>query len=226
MTTLPKLSKRLQCAADLVREGSFLADVGTDHAYLPVVLAATGKIRGGIASDIHKGPIERARANVKAWGLEETLSTMLCDGLCGIEPHNPDDILILGMGGELIADILARAPWTKKEGVRLILQPMTHAELLRAFLLENGYGIVREVLVKEDKIYQIICAEYTGKTENYTAAELAFGKETLCRMDETARELLLHWQSILARRIEGKEKAGADASEEMKLKKEIEAWLS
>ena len=226
MTNLPKLSKRLQCAADLVREGSFLADVGTDHAYLPVVLVATGKIRGGIASDIHKGPIERARAHVREWGLEKTLSTMLCDGLCGIEPYAPDDILILGMGGELIADILARAPWTKKEGVRLILQPMTHAELLRAFLLENGYGIVKEALVKEDKIYQIICAEYTGKTEVRTAAELAFGKENLQRMDETARELLLHWQQILGRRIEGKRKAGADASEEIKLREEIDTWLS
>ena len=226
MTNLPKLSKRLQCAADLVREGSFLADVGTDHAYLPVVLAATGKIRGGIASDIHKGPIERARAHVREWGLEKTLSTMLCDGLCGIEPHNPDDILILGMGGELIADILARAPWTKKEGVRLILQPMTHAELLRAFLLENGYGIVKEALVQEDKIYQIICAEYTDRTEDYTAAELAFGKENLQRMDETARELLLHWKQILGRRIEGKRKAGADASEEIKLREEIDTWLS
>ncbi|MBQ8332003.1 MAG: SAM-dependent methyltransferase [Clostridia bacterium] len=221
MTNLPKISKRLQCAGGYVREGSFLADVGTDHAYLPIALMAEGRIRGGVVSDINKGPLERACAHVREWGMEQTLTPLLCDGLSALEPYAPEDILILGMGGELIADILARAPWTKKEGIRLILQPMTHPEILRRFLVKNGYGIVGESLVREEKIYQILCAEYTGQSADYTELELMFGKQNLSRMDELTLTLLCRWEQILEERRRGKRSAGADTAEEDTLLQEI-----
>lgn len=223
--TIPKLKERLRAAATLTRQGSFISDVGTDHAYLPIALLAEGKIRGGVVSDIHKGPIERAKENIRACGLEDRLTPVLCDGLSEIQPFAPEDILILGMGGELIASILADAPWTKNEKIQLILQPMTHPEVLRRFLLGEGYRITKEVLVKEEKIYQILCAAYGGEAEKpYTALELLVGRGNLCRRDSLTKELLRHWEAVLTARREGKRSAGADSSEEDGLLREIGEW--
>lgn len=222
--TIPKLSKRLRRAADLVREGSFVADVGTDHAYLPIVLLAEGNIRGGVVSDINQGPIRRAQANIQACGMENRLTPVLCDGLSALAPYAPEDILILGMGGELIASILAASPWVKEGGRRLILQPMTHPEVLRRFLSEEGYSIEEETLVKEEKIYQILRATYTGERASYTETELLVGRQNLLRMDDLTVELLNHWTAVLAKRVEGKRAAGADTSQEDKLLQEIGEW--
>ena len=225
--TIPKLSKRLRCAADLVRKGSFVADVGTDHAYLPIALLAEGRIRGGVVSDINQGPIDRARANIRACGMETGLSPVLCDGLSALAPYSPEDILILGMGGELIASILAAAPWTKNENIRLILQPMTHPEALRRFLSDEGYIIVEECLVEEEKIYQILVATYAGWAGNpLTPLELLLGKNNLLRRDELTEKLVLHWEAVLSRRKDGKRSAGADSREEDILLQEIGEWKS
>ena len=157
-----KLSARLRCAASMVREGSFVADVGTDHAYLPIALALEGKIRGAVASDINAGPVERGRKNIEEHALTDRISVVMTDGLSGIEPYAPNDILILGMGGELIARILECAPWTKDQSIRLCLQPMTHAEALRSFLLDNGYSIIDEQLAEAlllDFPRKVLCSE-------------------------------------------------------------------
>lgn len=222
----PKLGKRLQCAAEQVRQGTFLADVGTDHAYLPIALALDGTVRGGVVTDIHRGPIERATEHIRAYGLENRLTPICCDGLASEECRRAEDILILGMGGELIADILSRAPWTKKAGTRLILQPMTHPELLRAFLCAEGYSIVGERLVSEERIYQIICAEYSGKTEEYTPLEQLLGKHNLARREDgLVRELVCRWEQILRRRQTAKQNVGVSADEENGYLKEIGEWL-
>ncbi|MBO5938124.1 MAG: SAM-dependent methyltransferase [Clostridia bacterium] len=220
---LPKLSKRLRCAANFVRQGAYIADVGTDHAYLPIVLLAEGRICGGVASDINEGPIERARVNIREQGMSELLNAKQCDGLSDLRDDHPEDILILGMGGELIARILSDAPWTKTPSIRLILQPMTHPEVLRTFLLREGYSIVDEVLVKDEKIYQIICAEYTGipPRKPYNELELLLGREPLRRGGELTDELLLHWRGVLSVRLAGKKSAGADTSEEETLLTQI-----
>ena len=135
------LSPRLYAASELVRDGAFVSDVGTDHAYLPIALCLSGKIRGAVASDINKGPIEKARENIEKYGLSTKISTVHTAGLDGIEPFSPDDVLVLGMGGELIASIIADAPWVASKDINLCLQPMTHAEDLRRFLIENGFEI-------------------------------------------------------------------------------------
>ena len=213
----PKLDRRLSCAASFIREGAVVADVGTDHAYLPIALCLAGRVKGGVVTDINKGPIERARANIKAHGLEARLAAMLTDGLCGAEKYSPTDITVLGMGGELIAGIISRAEWTKDKRIRLCLQPMTHAEILRRYLSENGYSIVDEALVKEDKIYQIIVAEYSGEREEYSLAELYFGKFNIERGGEYLCQMLDSWERILSVRIAGKEGAGENACEEREL---------
>ncbi len=220
-----KLSKRLSAAAELCRDGSFIADVGTDHAYLPIFLANKGKIRGGVVSDINRGPIERARAHIAEAELGGILTPLLCDGLSGLEKYlqsDRSDIFILGMGGELIARIISDAPFVKKEGVRLILQPMTHPEILRRFLLDNGFSIVAERLVREEKIYQLFCAEYSGKTEEYSRTELMFGKLNIEKRDPLLPDLLCHTEKVMTDRIKGKRLSGADTSDEEFILKEIE----
>ena len=218
---IPKLSKRLRAAADLVRPQAFVADVGTDHAYLPIVLLSEGKIRGGVVSDIHRGPIDRARAHIAACGMTDRLTPILCDGLSELRAYAPEDILILGMGGELIASILHAAPWVRDPQIRLILQPMTHAELLRGYLWREGFDITEERLVKEEKIYQILCATYTGVPQDTTETERMFGKQNLLRRDGLTEELLAHWSGVLSKRKAAKQAAGVDTAEEDAMLEEI-----
>ncbi len=216
-----KLSKRLTAAAELCRDGAFIADVGTDHAYLPIYLLQKEKIRGGVVSDINKGPIERAKTHIRENSFEDKLVAVLCDGLADIREYSVEDIFILGMGGELIAKIIDNAEWTKDKGIRLILQPMTHPELLRKFLWDNGYTIIFEKLVKEEKIYQIMAVEYSGKCETYNQAELLFGKINLSERSSVLYELFEHTERVMADRIKGKEKSDADTSFERNLIKQI-----
>lgn len=217
-----KLSRRLLCAAAFIREGAFLADVGTDHAYLPIALCLEGKLRGAVASDINEGPVERAKENIKKYGLDGKITVRLSDGLRGIEEFSPDHVAILGMGGELIARILSDAPWVKSEKIRLCLQPMTHPELLREYLSSNGFFVADEEIVEEDgKIYQLILAVYSGKGEEYGEEELLLGKINIRKGGDSLRRLG-EWQiAVLNKRIEGKAQAGADASVEKELIEKI-----
>ena len=216
------ISKRLRAAADFVRAGARIADVGTDHAYLPIYLARIGKIRGGVASDINEGPYLCAKKNIAAEGLSSLLTAVHTAGLCGIEEYAPTDIMICGMGGELIASILEDAPWVKNEKIRLILQPMTHPEILRKHLLHSGFEIIDETIIHEDKLYVVLCAEYVGKSYDYTEAELLLGKKNI----EKAKDelyMLIDWQIGVARRIaDAKTSGGADAAEEERIIKLLE----
>jgi len=226
MTETTLLSPRLTHAAALIREGAFLADVGTDHAYLPIALCLDGRIRGAVASDINKGPIERAEENIKKYSLKNKISLCHCDGLSEIERFSPTDISILGMGGELIVKILSAAPWTKSGGIRLCLQPMTHAEILRAYLAAEGYTVVDESIAVEDaQIYQLLAAEYTGKRDVYTDAELLLGKINIRRKVPELTRLAKHHIAVLSRRIDGKTSAGASAEDEQRLIDEIKKVL-
>ena len=166
-----KLSPRLMCAVPYVRPRHLLADIGTDHAYLPIYLcqagiitpvtAANGEVICAVASDINKGPVERANLHIATQGMTSKIRTVCTPGLQGIHIYAPQDIIIFGMGGELILSILQEAEWIQKEGTRLILQPMTHPEKLRAGLADLGFAITGESLCEEGpRIYQIICADY------------------------------------------------------------------
>lgn len=218
----PTLTPRLAAAANFVRSGAFVADVGTDHAYLPIALALSGKISGAVASDINEGPYLRALANVRNHSLENKITALHTAGLCGVEKFAPTDIVICGMGGELIASIINDAPWTKNTSVRLVLQPMTHSEILRKYLLDNKFTIIDEALAKEEKIYEIICAEYTGNTEEYSEAELLLGKKNIERGDGLCQELLAHHLAILKRIASAKKTASADDTNEERLIEKLE----
>ena len=216
------ISKRLRAAADFVRAGAFVADVGTDHAYLPIYLAKTGKIRGGVASDINEGPYLCAKKNIAAEGLSDILTACHTAGLSGIEEFSPTDIMVCGMGGELIASILDGAPWVKNGKIKLILQPMTHPEILRKYLLDSGFNVKDEKIVHEDKLYVVLSAEYSGISESYTEAELLLGKKNIERATDELY-MLIDWQIGVERRIaDAKTSGGADAAEEERIIKLLE----
>ena len=225
-TRAPTLTPRLRAVAELVREGAFVADVGTDHAYLPIALVKEGRAKGAVASDINEGPYLCATKNVHEHSLEEKISTVHCPGLSGIDKFSPTDILICGMGGELIASIIDDAPFVRNKNIRLVLQPMTHSEILRKYLLGNGFEIVAERIVKEDKLYQIICAEYSGRnTDGLDELELLVGKKNLLRAEPILYELLGNIRKIFFERVVGKQSAGADASFELDMIRKIDKIL-
>lgn len=155
------LGRRLALCASMVRDGAAFADVGTDHAYLPVFLAMRGRVRSAVASDVRPGPLRAAEKNVLRYGVSELVSVRLSDGLDGILPREADDVAVAGMGGELIAKIVGRAGWLRDPGKRLILQPMTSAPELRLFLAKEGFAILREEAVSEDgHVYTAILSAY------------------------------------------------------------------
>ena len=157
------LDKRLSAVAALVRQGSRLADIGTDHAYLPVHLVQAGVCPSAIASDIGAGPLDAARRTVTENGLTREIALRLGDGLSTVKADEIDDIAIAGMGGETIAAILEAAPWVKDTRLRLILQPMTRAEDLRRWLLRNGFSVLEEHLITDGRhLYPVMAAEYTA----------------------------------------------------------------
>ena len=158
-----ELTPRLNRIAQLVPEGARIADIGTDHAYLPVYLLLQGRVNSVIAADINKGPLERAKVTAKAYDCTDQISFLLCDGLAQVKAEDADTIIIAGMGGETIAAILQAAPWLKYGKHFLILQPMSAQEELRGWLWRNGFDLTQEDLVAEgEKLYNIFCVSYGG----------------------------------------------------------------
>lgn len=170
------LTPRLQMTADLAPEGARLADVGTDHAYLPAALILEGKIPWAIAADLRQGPLDRARATVRECGLTGRVAFRLCDGLTGIQPGEVDAVVIAGMGGETIAAILSAAPWVRTGNVPLILQPMSSFPDLRGWLQGNGFAIQEERLAREGEILYTALLVRAGEMEPMSPAELWAGK--------------------------------------------------
>ena len=154
MTRELSLQPRLALLASLVPQGAVLADVGTDHGYIPVCLRQRGVIDRAIASDIGREPLEHARRTAREYDVYG-LAFRLCDGLSAIAPDEADTLVIAGMGGETIIHILESAPWTR--GCTLLLQPQTKIELLRAWLREHGYAADAERLVEDKgKLYLVL----------------------------------------------------------------------
>ena len=159
-----RLTPRLQAIADSINEFEVLADIGTDHAFLPIYLMENGKIKKAIATDINKGPIEIAHERIKKYKYEDKIETRQGSGMTVIEPQEAEAIVIAGMGGMLIAEIIEQSKPVAIAAKMLVMQPMLDSGKLRRYLLQNGFEIFEEELAKEDKkIYEIIWARYTGK---------------------------------------------------------------
>ena len=223
------LDKRLSMAAALVPCGARLADIGSDHAYLPIALCLEGKIECALASDINEGPVESAKANIKENGLCAHIEAIRADGLMGAREFEPDCITVLGMGGELIVSILDKAPWIKDEKITLILQPMTHAETLAYYLAQQGFATMDERIVCEggrtDRAYRIIKARFDGRAKKIDAADAYVGKINLERGDEETRVYVRRTLYFLQNKINGQALAGRDAAPEKALVSELEKYL-
>lgn len=209
-TTLD-LSPRLRLLADWVRPGASIADVGTDHAYLPVFLVLHGRVASAIASDLRPGPLHNARETGTDYGVTQQIDFRLGNGLASIGPEEADTILIAGMGGETIASILAAAPWTADGAHTLLLQPMTRSEVLRRFLAEHGYHITREQLVYDrGTIYPVL--EAAAGTMTLTVGQL-YGGAALSR-DPLGDRYLIQKIIRLQAAVAGLNRSGCEADRE------------
>ncbi len=204
--TIP--SPRLQSAIPYVEPGARVADIGTDHAYLPIHLVAEGIASAALAADIRPGPIASAVSNIRAAGLEGRIETMLTDGLYGVERFAPDTVLIFGMGGELIARILSDAPWVRSQEITLVLQPMSRGETLYRWLAENGFAVREERLTREKhRIYRTLSAVWDGVVRNPDPVECLLGRYDPTRPPPHMSAYLRHEIEVLEAVIAGKEKA-------------------
>ena len=219
------LSKRLSTAASFVRSGAVCADIGTDHAYVPIHLVLSGIATKAIASDVNVGPTLIAKENVSKYGLDDKIIVRTANGLYGIEEYFPTDILICGMGGELISEILQGSEYIKNNHIRLILQPMTAVKELREYL-SHGYKITEEALVYDaDKLYQVICAEYDGIERSYTDIELELGKINMEKREELFPLLVKNTLKKRRKRLEGLKIGGYPTKDIEKEISELEAML-
>ena len=221
-----ELTERLLAAASFVRDGAYFIDVGTDHAYLPIYLAEKGRISSATASDINEGPCESARAHIAENGFSDMIEVRRANGLAGHSARGKTDIVIAGMGGALICEILEKADFIKDKNVRLILQPMRNVRDLRAYLLCEGFHIVDEALAREgERIYEIICVEYCGEAQKESELSLLIGAKNI---ENRARDEVLFaafckkHASALRKKIEGMEKGGADTEGEEALLSGVE----
>lgn len=207
------LGSRLMLAADFVRRDSRLCDIGTDHAYLPAYLIKKQICLSAVAADLRKGPLKNAEKTVKEHGLSDKIKLRLSDGLDEILPDEASDIVLAGMGGDLICDILSRTSWIKDKSKRLIAQPQTHAEKVRAFFINNGFEIIGENAAEEDgRIYICICAEYTGNNKEYPFGYEYFGELPKCE-SPFAEEYLKRQRERFLKRANGLSKSGQNTDE-------------
>ena len=154
---MAQLDPRLERVADFVRPGALFADVGCDHGHLSVELMRRGAQRG----------------------FAERVQTVRTDGLAGMEQSGVTDVVIAGIGGEVISGILERAPFLQQEGIRLVLQPQTREQVLRDFLANNGFAVIEEEVVSSGKyLYVVMVAEYTGCCRSLSLMEKFCGKLT------------------------------------------------
>ena len=164
-----KLSKRLQTIADFVKKGAVVADIGTDHAHIPIYLIKNNIISKAYACDINAGPLEKAKENINYYGVKN-IELRLSNGLEKLKTDEADTFIIAGMGGELIIDILDR-------GQGFFDKKNTKIEEVRNYLLRKGLKILKEdMCIDEGKFYTVMEAVYMGKTFSYTKGELLFGK--------------------------------------------------
>lgn len=151
-----ELSKRLQTVANAVTPGSRVADVGTDHGYVPIYLVERGLCPGAIAMDVNEGPLARAEEHIRAEGLSDRIQTRKSDGLAALAPEETDAVVIAGMGGALMCRILQDASAFLEAGRELILQPQSEWFKVRRLLSASGYRITKEWFLEEEGKYYVV----------------------------------------------------------------------
>ena len=214
-----RLSRRLYAAFLLVEGGKTLADIGTDHGYLPIALVQSGRVPYAIASDINPLPLQKARENIEMEGLSSKVELFLADGAQGLE-GKAEEIVIAGMGGELIADIVDKARFVHTEGFHMVLQPMTKIPFVRRYLWDNGFSVLCEKYVEDaGHFYTVLSVVFTGKNTEYDVLDAEIGKpEHRANLGEDEKKALLGEIGLkifdLNNKIRGKSAAGINVDAE------------
>lgn len=204
MKKTKKMPGRMLAIANLVDSAKTVADVGCDHAYISIHLIENGKAERVIASDLREGPLKIARGNIKSAGLEEKIETRLCSGLCGYEPNEVDTVLISGMGGMLVREILSESRDVVNGADTLILEPQSDLRIVRAYLREIGFAVIDEDMLSESgKYYQIIKAKKGNSKRSFTAED-EFGPILIRKKHPVLKEFLIkrkrHFEELLQNR--------------------------
>ena len=209
MEMLLKLPLRLMAIAGFIEKGASVADIGTDHGYLPVYLAQNGLARSIIACDISAGSLETARRSADKYNVSDKITFVVAPGLSGIDEANTDTIVISGLGGETIAAILEASPRTKRGGVTLILQPQSKLNELCLFLRENGYIIQEAKLVCDNNRFYVIIKAGGGKSNCILAPDIELLTQLMFRRDPLFSGYLDRLIAKTRKALEGMGKSGS-----------------
>lgn len=171
-----ELSKRLQAVADLVSSDLTVADVGTDHGYIPIYLIETGKCKKAFAMDVNQGPLLRAKEHIANYGLEGQIETRLSDGVKQLKIGECEAVVIAGMGGALTIKILEEGRSVFQSLREFVLQPQSELHKVREYLFEQGYCIIAEDMVQEDGKFYPMMKVINGASDAYHAVEFYYGK--------------------------------------------------
>lgn len=185
-----ELSKRLKAVSGLVTKGNRVADIGTDHGYVPIYLVESGNIPGAIAMDINRGPVLRAKKHILEHGLSDYIETRLSDGVGALKQEEADSLVIAGMGGRLMVKILTEGTDVLQTIKELVLQPQSEIFLVRKFLQQNGYEILTERIVLEEGKYYPMMKAVKGFMNYDKEIFFRYGKILLENRDEILGEFL------------------------------------
>lgn len=174
-----QLSIRLKAVAELAKDAAYLADVGTDHGYLPIYLAAQGQLVHAIAMDVNAGPLLRAQENIRRHHLEDVIETRLSDGVAKLKPKEADTVVLAGMGGALAIKILKEGEKTLALVDTLVLQPQSEIALVRRFLHAQGYAVTQEKMVKDEGKYYPMMKAVHGRQEPWEEEEYLYGRQLI-----------------------------------------------
>ena len=186
-----KLSDRLQRISQFVTRGNILADIGTDHGYIPIYLVENGFIPCAYACDVKEGPLERAKEHIKEHSLEDKIQTVKSNGLENLKENQADTILIAGMGGALIIDILSNGIKVLNTAKELIVSPHSEINLVREYLSNIGYEIVEEDMLMDSAKYYVVMKWIKGiQKKEYNTCELLYGPLLLKNKNQTLYKYL------------------------------------
>lgn len=213
-----ELSKRLQAVADLVTAGYIMADVGTDHAYIPIYLMEHGLNPSAIALDINEGPLGRAREHVEENGMSDRIKLRLSDGLAELLPGEAETVVLAGMGGGLMIRILKNSPEIIAGLKECILQPQSEIARVRAFLLEEGFLFIQEDMVLEDgKIYPMMKVRTPSgnmpHAESWSEVEIRYGKHLLTGRHPVLKEFLERETALKSEILKNLEKQNSQSAQ-------------
>ena len=185
-----ELSKRLQAVANLVTEGLVVADIGTDHGYIPIYLIQTGKCKTAFAMDVNEGPLLRAKEHIAEYGLDKEITVRQSDGVKALSVGECECVVVAGMGGALTVRILEDGEVVFRSLKEFVLQPQSELKKVRQYLQQNQYCVVAENMVLEDGKFYPMMKVVSGKSPDYTMAELRYGKKLMEKKHPVLRRFL------------------------------------